>query len=144
MAVGVIEQARAVHGWLEGLNAFFLEVRTEAWLVTTYKTLLGIRRTDAAAVIALKRALDQWAKLHEKGRDLALKGVDPGDAPIDDQALDAAISRFTRGERPFGIFAFGSGALKERIGRVRVNGSAPVSQSDWREVMEARGWQRDA
>src|SRR5260221_23767 len=144
MAVVVLEQARAVHLWLKDLNGFFEEARVEMWLVTTYQTLCGVRKSDDAAVAALKRALEQWARLHDKGRELAFKAIDTGDVSAEDQAFDAAISKLARGEKPFGLFAFGNGPLKASIGRITVGGSAPGSQDDWQQVRNYRAWQREA
>lgn len=144
MAVAALEQARAAHIWLKDLGGFFEEARAEVWLVPTYQTLCGARKSDEAAAVALTRALEQWARLYDKGRELALKGVDPGDVPIEDQAFDVAVAKLARGERPFGLFAFGNGQLKGRIGNVTVGGCAPSSTEAWQEVRDFRAWQREA
>jgi very-short-patch-repair endonuclease len=144
MADVAIERARAVHGWLSDLGVFFEEVRTEVWLVTTYQTLIGVRKSDEAAVAALKRALDQWASLHGKGREFTLRGIDTGEAPVDDQPFDAAIGAYARGQKPFGMFSFGKGGLKARMERVTIGGTAPASPAEWQEVAAFRSWQREA
>ncbi len=36
--------------------------------------------------------------------------------------------------KPFGMFVFGAGALKEQIGAIRVSGQAPTNQDDWQHV----------
>ncbi|MBK3799327.1 AAA family ATPase [Azospirillum brasilense] len=144
MAVGSVEQARAVQVWLTDYRTFFDEVRAETWMVGTYQILLGVRRSDEAAETALRRALDQWAKLYAEGRELALKGIDTGDAPLDDPAFDAAVAAHARGEKPFGLFSFGKGALKERLARVLVGGNPPAAPEHWQEVQAARTWQREA
>lgn len=144
MARAALEQARSVQGWLTDYQVFFEEVRAETWMVSTYQILLGVRRSDEATVAALRRALDQWAKLYADGRDFALKGIDPGDVPPDDQAFDAAVAAHARGEKAFGVFSFGKGPLKERLARVLVGGSAPATPQQWQEVKACRTWQRDA
>jgi hypothetical protein len=144
MAVVTIDRARAIHVWLKDLQGFFEEAHTEIWLVNTYQTLCGMRKADEVAAVALKRELEHWARLHDKGRELALRGIDPGDVAIDDQVFDAAVAKLARGEKPFGLFSFGSSALKGSISRVMVGGNAPGSADEWREVREFRGWQREA
>lgn len=144
MGAVAIDQVRTVHIWLNGLHTFFEATRTDVWLVHSYQTLCGVRNSDEVAVTALKRSLEQWARLYLQGRDLALKGIDPGDVPIDDQAFDAAVAKLARGEKPFGLLSFGNAKLKTRIDRVTVGGSAPSSQDTWQLVQEFRAWHREA
>jgi AAA domain len=144
MGAVAIDHVRTVHIWLNGLHAFFGATRTDVWLVDSYQTLCGVRNSDETAVSALKKSLNQWARLYLQGRDLALKGIDPGDAPIDDQAFDAAVAKLARGEKPFGLLSFLNAQLKIRIDRVTVGGSAPSSQDAWQLVQEFRTWHREA
>jgi very-short-patch-repair endonuclease len=143
MAVVAIDMVRSVHGWLADLHGFFEEVGTEVWIVTTYQTLCGFRKSDETAVVALRRALEQWSDIYRNGRDLTLRGIDHGDVALDNAAFDAAIGKLSRGEKPFGVFSF-NGQLKASIANVTVGGVAPSSPEDWREVMRFRAWQREA
>ncbi len=143
MAVVAVNSAREVHSWLSGLQVLFAEIHAEVWLVATYQTLSGFRKSDEVAVSVLKRALEQWARLYRIGYELALAGIDPGDVSIDNQAFDAAVAKLARGEKPFGVFSF-NGHLKTAIAKVTVGGVQPETQEKWSEVKRFRDWQREA
>ncbi|HZH27413.1 MAG TPA: AAA domain-containing protein [Azospirillaceae bacterium] len=143
MAVAALDQARGVHAWLREYGVLVGEIRLEPWLLEVHRMLLGVRRTDEAALATLRKALEQWAALYSIGRELALRGVDTGNAPADDRAFDDAVGALARGEKPFGLFSFGKGALKERIARVTVGGRPPSMPEDWRQILAFRVWQRD-
>ncbi len=143
MQSGTIVQARGVHVWLQEFEEFFVAIREEAWLIPAYQMLAGAKRSDEATMPGLRRGLESWVQLYERGRELTSQAIRVGDVPLDDDQFDSAVMTYARGGRPFGLFSFGKGSLKEQLAGVTIEGRAPRVPGDWAEVRDYRIWQKD-
>jgi hypothetical protein len=144
MATTAVDLAREVREWLAELAEFMSQSAQDAWLMSAYKSLNGRAPLDEASSAVLQAALKQWAELYKQGHGHLLNGITIGDVPIGDHAFDQAVTALAEGEKPFGMFSFNKGALKERLKSVLVNGSAPDTPEAWQHVNAFRAWQRDA
>jgi very-short-patch-repair endonuclease len=143
---GAAEAIRDTHAWLERLGAWFDEINVgrQAWVLVAYQILLEAKPVEAVARQTLRTLLGDWMRIGAEGGRLALQGIEvpvpPGDA-----AFDAAVEKLSRGEKAFGLF--GGGALKSKLGIVRVAGATPsVKPSEveaWKAVHAWRRWQRE-
>jgi very-short-patch-repair endonuclease len=57
----------------------------------------------------------------------------PAEVLVNVKALQSVEKAKDTG-KPFGMFAFGAGDLKEQIGAIRVSGQVPANQNDWQHV----------
>lgn len=134
--------AQMLARWLEEFSDFVESARAEGWILAAYHKFIGVRKATPQAIAALKRGLEQWADLANRGETFAVKAI-VAEPPADNvQAFDKSIQDLAQGRKPFGVFSFFKGGLKTALDAVTIEGRQAVEQADWEEVRAYRDWQK--
>jgi very-short-patch-repair endonuclease len=132
----VFETARTLVVLIEEMIALTRELQDvgESWPFELRK------RCGQASFASERSALESLLKdldvlVEARAQFLVFPVAFPSEA-LGDLKMADAVSRAAETGKPFGIFAFGTGDVKQYIAGVRVQGRVPANRDDWQKVKE--------
>lgn len=132
----VLDEARKLLVSVE--TAFALAQELEhTGAVWTFELRKKCRQSDFVSERkALEALFDEIEVLIKARAAFLIKPVEVAEDAIEILKFREALTRGSETGKPFGLFVFGTGDVKEQVNGVKVAGLAPSSADDWKHVLE--------
>ncbi|MES2948166.1 MAG: AAA domain-containing protein [Pseudomonadota bacterium] len=132
----VLEEARKLLAAVETAVALAQELE-HTGAVWTFELRKKCRQSDFVSERkALEALFDEIEVLIKARAEFLIKPVEVAEAAIGVLKFREALTRGSETGKPFGMFAFGAGDVKDQVNGVKVAGLAPASADDWKHVLE--------